>query len=401
MPFGNRRFAIVPLVKTRAGCLSLRLKRGRVMAMPSGENGTAPLDESRGLPLGCRASMAALRRRGGRRIAITGTLIAMKKLLKRLRDNYYVSQCIAPAAKLLGSASLRAALAIERRVRKNGVTIPLPNGRNLTIGKNTSVGMASLLFWRGLDGHEPETSRTLRFFFERSQTFIDVGANCGFYSLLGALWNPTLKVIAFEPVASIFSTLRRNVVLNQVEDRILCENLALSSGSGKATLFLPESDTLDVETTGTLVRDSWQQRSGAPTIEVETIRFDDYISRHAMRVNLGVDRRVERVKVDLVKIDVEDFEADVIEGMRETILRDQPFIVCEVLPRLHGNEKTRKIVEALKYQAYWITPLGYMKVSGFQCTRRQFTDFLLSPVSTPDTLLENLDALWQLRKPAA
>ena len=94
----------------------------------------------------------------------------------------------------------RLALRIERSVRKNGVTIQLPNGKNLTIGRDAGIGMASLLFWHGLDGYEPETSRTLRFLFERAATFIDVGANCGLYSVLGPLWNPNLQVIAFEPV---------------------------------------------------------------------------------------------------------------------------------------------------------------------------------------------------------
>jgi hypothetical protein len=36
------------------------------------------------------------------------------------------------------------------------------------------------------------------------------------------------------------------------------------------------------------------------------------------------------MKVDLVKIDVEDFEAGLLAGMERTIRRDRPFIVCEI-----------------------------------------------------------------------
>ena len=58
------------------------------------------------------------------------------------------------------------------------------------------------------------------------------------------------------------------------------------------------------------------------------MRFDDYERSHPMRV-------------DLMKIDVEDFEADVLEGMHDTIERDQPFIICEILPRNKEHRNAR------------------------------------------------------------
>jgi FkbM family methyltransferase len=256
----------------------------------------------------------------------------------------------------------------------------------MSIARDSGVGIASALFWHGLDGYEPETSRTLRFFFERVATFVDVGANCGLYSLLGALWNPSLEVVAFEPVPAIFEGLKRNVLLNKLVGRIRCENIALSNETGKAAFFLPKSDSgRDVESTGTLARESWQARKGSARIEVETARFDEYAARHPMHV-------------DLIKIDVEDFEADVLEGMKGVIARDRPFIVCEVLPRLHGNQRTRKIVESLNYQPYWITSSGYVKVPRFDFGRDEPTDFLLSPVGTSDVVLDKLDGLWESKE---
>jgi FkbM family methyltransferase len=307
------------------------------------------------------------------------------RLLKRWRDNYYLSQLLAYSAKPLHSISAQAALHIEKRIRKNSVTISLPNGKSLSIGRNSGIGIASLLFWHGLDGFEPETSRTLRFFFERAATFVDVGANCGLYSILGALWNPNLDVVAFEPVPSIFDGLKRNVLLNQSEGRVRCENVALSRESGRATLFLPRTETLDMESTGTLASDSWQSRKGSPRMEVETVRFDEYENRHPMRV-------------DLIKIDVEDFEADVLDGMKGVINRDRPFIVCEILPRTHRNQRTLEMVEVLNYQPYWITSAGYVRVPRFDFDRGNSTDFLLSPVSTPDIVLDKLDILWGLKQ---
>lgn len=309
----------------------------------------------------------------------------LKVSLKRWRENYYLSSVLANLGKPVHYASRRLALQLQRKIRKNGVTVPLPNGAKMTIGRDTGIGMASLLFWHGLDGHEPDTSRTLRFFFERVETFVDVGANCGLYSLLGPLWNPKLQVVAFEPVPAIYEGLQTNVRLNHLESRVHCENIALSSDSGQATLFLPKPESLDLESTGTLVADSWQARKGSTEFEVETVRFDEYEERHPMHV-------------DLVKIDVEDFEARVLEGMQATIRRDRPFIVCEVLRRSHRNQRTREIVENLNYQPYWVTPMGLVRVPHFDFARTNLSDFLLSPVCTPDPVIVDLTALWELRQ---
>jgi FkbM family methyltransferase len=272
-------------------------------------------------------------------------------------------------------------------VRKNGVTVRLPNGKDLRFAKDAGIEMASLLFWGGIDGNEPETSKALRALFERAATFVDVGANYGIYSLLAGLWNPDLRVIAFEPLAPIYESLKKNVLRNGLQERIACEKVALASAEGKATFFIPDAEGKDLESTGTLATNSWQARKGSPQVQVETMRFDEYESRHPIRV-------------DLVKIDVEDFEAAVLRGMQGVIRRDLPFIVCEVLPREHHNQETDDIVKALNYQLYWITPLGYIQVFHFDFERKDCNNFLLSPVSTPEVVMSDLGVLWNLRQQA-
>jgi FkbM family methyltransferase len=313
---------------------------------------------------------------------------AMFNFLKSARENYYVSAILATIAKPIRFACFQIGTEIERKVKKNGVAISLPNGRLLRIDRDAGVGLASLLFWNGLDGYEVDTSETLRFFFERTVTFVDVGANYGLYSILGALWNPDLRVVAFEPVPQIYRALRRNVALNGLEKQVSAHQLALANRSGTATFYLPSSESRDSEATGTLVADSWQSRQDSPTIAVETVRFDDFERTHPM-------------KVDLVKIDVEDFEAGVLAGMERTIRRDRPFIVCEILPREHYNERTREVVESLGYSPYWITPFGYIRASRFDFARRFSQDFLLSPVSPPTEVITNLESFWALRESSA
>ena len=307
-----------------------------------------------------------------------------RKFLRRWRENYHASFLISTVARPVYRISRFVADQIQKKVRCNSARITLPNGTELRFARDAGVTLASNLFWQGLEGYEPATSRTLRFFFERSRTFVDVGANYGFYSLLAALWNPDLRVFAFEPVPEIYDGLKRNIMLNRLNDRVTPVCQALSDASGTAIFYLPATDARDCESTGTLAGYGWQNRDGSARLQVQTVRFDDFEREHPMRV-------------DLVKIDVEDFEAGVLSGMTGTILRDRPFIVCEILPREHGNERTRDVLESLGYSAYWITGTGYVHVSRFDFERPIFEDFLLSPIRLPGEVIANPQSFWAAR----
>jgi FkbM family methyltransferase len=305
--------------------------------------------------------------------------------LRRWIENYYASNVLSAAAKPLERTCSVVARRLRTHIRKNGVRFPLPNGEVLRFGRDSGISLASALFWGGLDSFEPATCSTLRFFFSRVRWFVDVGANYGFYSLLAAHWNPRIQVVAFEPVPQIFDALKRNIELNAVENRVSAYPTALSDQNGTATLFVPVSQGLDYESTASLARGSWQERKGSPAISVPVVAFDDFERQHPL-------------KVDLVKIDVEDHEASVLRGMQRTIRRDRPFIVCEVLPRAHRNEMTREMIEALGYTAYWITSAGYIRVSRFDFDRVASEDFLLSPVANPAEIVTDLEVLWAERE---
>lgn len=307
---------------------------------------------------------------------------------RRWRENYYTSRVLSPIAKPIERACSAVSWRLRSHIRKNGIRFTLPNGEVLRIGRDSGIYLSSGLFWGGLDSFEPATSRTLRFFFPRAATFVDVGANYGFYSLLAAHWNPRLQVVAFEPVPQIFERLQHNIGLNQLQARVKAYGLALSDASGVARLYVPQSQSLDLEATATLAQGSWQQRKNSPAIEVEVLAFDDFEREHPMRL-------------DLVKIDVEDHEASVLRGMQNVICRDRPFLVCEILPRAHRNEKTIEIIDSLDYTPYWITPMGYIRVSRLDFNRSECEDFLLSPVHDTAEIVTNLEVLWETRQAAS
>ncbi len=307
--------------------------------------------------------------------------------LRRWREDYYTSNLLAAIARPLECTCSGVAKQLRRHIHKNGCQYLLPNGKPLRIGRDAGIYLASALFWGGLDSFEPNTSRTLQFFFSRTNTFVDVGANYGYYSLLAAHWNSRLQVIAFEPVPQIYECLQRNIKLNDLQTRVSAYSIALSDASGAATLYIPASGSIDCEATATLAQGSWQQCKNSPSLDVQAVRFDDFERQYPL-------------KVDLVKVDVEDHEASVLRGMQNVIRRDRPFIVCEILPRAHGNQKTREIIDSIGYTPYWITSSGYIRVSRFDFERRDSEDFLLSPVRSEAEILTNLEALWAERQAA-
>jgi hypothetical protein len=54
---------------------------------------------------------------------------------------------------------------------------------------------------------------------------------------------------------------------------------------------------------------------------------------------------------------------------------------------------------ALRYPAYWITAFGYVRVSRFDFERNEGLDFVLSPVSTTDEIVTDLNMLFDARHP--
>ena len=68
----------------------------------------------------------------------------------------------------------------------------------------------------------------------RCQTFFDVGANIGVYSLIAAAQSRASRVFAFEPHPYTFSLLEDNVRLNRLQNQISGYQRALSDQDGTA-----------------------------------------------------------------------------------------------------------------------------------------------------------------------
>jgi len=84
---------------------------------------------------------------------------------------------------------------------------------------------------------EPETIEWIKTFFKDGETFYDVGANVGVYSLYAAILYPRMQVYSFEPDLRNYLRLGENCSLNEVVN-VIPLYLALSDVTGVEKFFV-------------------------------------------------------------------------------------------------------------------------------------------------------------------
>lgn len=153
---------------------------------------------------------------------------------------------------------------------------------------------------------------------------VDVGANVGNHTLFLAC-AVGARVIAVEPDARLADAVRRSAALNGVEDAV--EVHACAAGAGEGEAVLREGDPANL---GTRSIDRSPEAEG-DRVPVRT-----------------VDEIVGSRLVAMLKVDVEGFEAHVLDGARRTLRRSQPRLWIECL----DEPAYEAAVERLR-------PLGY------------------------------------------
>jgi FkbM family methyltransferase len=261
---------------------------------------------------------------------------SLKRRLKLVRDWSLLNVPVTSALRAAVRRTGRDPAFLVRYVPRVGVVeATLPNDARLRLWSKGDDDVASAVFWRGWLGHESETSAHFFDLARSAGVTIDIGAHVGYFSLLAGLANPNGIVYAFEPLDAVYARLRRNVALNDLSN-VRCEKIALGRQSGTAEFFhvadsIPSSSSFSREFMESIVA---EERLVASTMAVTTL--DQFLA----------ERHV--TGVDLVKVDTESTENDVLAGMLETLDRDRPRIICEVLP----NGPAREIEETLR-------PFGY------------------------------------------
>ena len=137
----------------------------------------------------------------------------------------------------------------------------------------------------------------------RKRTMIDIGANIGIFARPSA--ERFERVICFEPVLKNFKVLQKNLeTYNNVE----LHNLGLSDRDQTATFELQTLKCGHTKQVAEFVPNSEFEKHTGELTTLDRFDFQD---------------------VDWIKIDVEGFENAVLEGSRNTIQRNRPWLLIE------------------------------------------------------------------------
>jgi FkbM family methyltransferase len=168
-------------------------------------------------------------------------------------------------------------------------------------------------------GYEQAETTFIRREVKRGMVFVDVGANIGYYTLLAStLIGPEGMVLAFEPDPHNFDLLTRSVGINGLVN-VRTFRAALGAEVGTATLYQSNVNYGGHALTQGAVA------STVNRIKVDVYPFDE------------LARRVGIARIDFVKIDVQGFESQVMNGMVEIMkASDQLTVLTEFWP--HGIE---------------------------------------------------------------
>jgi len=163
---------------------------------------------------------------------------------------------------------------------------------------------------------------------------IDVGANQGFFAF--AFSRIVDQVEAFEPNPDYAHFARRMLGV-----RARIHEIALSNQAGAAEFVVPLSEQgIALHLAGNLKR-ATAHHANAMCFNVEVRTLDSYAFR----------------PVHAIKVDVEGSEMEVLEGGRETIRRDRPPLIVELLTGAHADPiaVTEQICTTYGYTPWLVT----------------------------------------------
>jgi len=177
--------------------------------------------------------------------------------------------------------------------------------------------------------YEPELARFLSLIALKRFTFIDGGANYGYWStLVSSTECGEHKAIAIEPVSTTFAALCANAKMNG--NRFSSFQAAITgSGAGEEVTIKYDGSPSGSHASASIV--DWDASIALTEETVKAVTIDELVLAHC-----------ESGDPVVVKIDLEGVEVDAMAGMVETMKRDFVLVYED-----HGKEKTSRVTAHL------------------------------------------------------
>ncbi|MCB9234999.1 MAG: FkbM family methyltransferase [Bacteroidia bacterium] len=146
---------------------------------------------------------------------------------------------------------------------------------------------------------------------------LDIGANIGIMTVPLARKCRRGKVYSFEPIPENFKALKRIVSRFKLQNVELVA-MALGEEKGELQMVMPEINSVRMQGLSHVVHESIEgYESNGQTYKVPVLPLDQV-------------EKIKDLRVDAIKIDVENFEQYVFAGGKEMLRKFHPIIYCEL-----------------------------------------------------------------------
>ncbi len=191
---------------------------------------------------------------------------------------------------------------------------------NFKFYTNQTSSVGQELYYNGPDQYE--FTPLFEELIGQSSVFLDIGANIGYFSILGSKINPDCKIFAFEPSKGSLHFLQKNIEVNNCTNVKIVDR-AISNTTGTLTFHEVTNSKypwieFNLNGSNSLNESSLKHEHRSYSVEVTTIQ--KCVEENSIDV------------IDLIKLDTECTEHWIIKDSIKIINSHLPIIICEIYP---------------------------------------------------------------------
>jgi FkbM family methyltransferase len=263
------------------------------------------------------------------------------RMMKPLIGKAFKLPVVNPALHFLGRAVLPPAVLHRLPVAGRHVRFETRTAGPITLLDPGSDIVAKDIYWgKGrptapADGHILDKVESLA---RQASTFLDIGAYSGLFAMIAAKANSGLKAITYEILPESHVLIVSNVIENDLVGQVDTRLRGLSDAPGSLTM--PIRSVSFTHPTSLSIESAFESGVNIPvtTLDRDLPEIDGPL---------------------LIKIDVETFEWQVLQGAAETIRRHRPDMICEFLPESEHHREVQDMLSPLGYRFYVALDSGF------------------------------------------
>lgn len=219
----------------------------------------------------------------------------------------------------------------SKSINDISIEVSIYNGSKMLLTPRDWVQSHIFVF----NAYEKAESDFILSLLSEQDTFIDIGANVGYYSMLVSKKITKGKIYSFEPEINNYQRLKHNIKINEAAN-ITAIHKACSDHNGMIVLSVAKDDNKGMNSI--FLSDEYKSHSQ----EIEAVKLDSFVKEN----NIS--------KISLIKMDVEGAEFLALKGMKEVLVNLKPALVVEIV-KDNLEAAGSSVAEFYNY----LYPLGY------------------------------------------